>query len=774
MSFFYIKTKRFLSFLLCLYICFLGMPIQKAHSSETKSAEQPPLFSVRGIGGGGGFFNPVFSPYNENLMMTVCDMGGVYRSENKGKSWDMIPWHKSPRRAHFSPAPIFLSKNKLVWINHRSTLIMSDDEGLTWKEIVRGPWHAEKQQKENDKRFAYIRSYLNLDNHGTNFLVSSDFGLWKGGRAGFKKISNQTITHLKRVNKDIYGIENYNTLLKSADNGVSWEKTPLPGTITAFDATLDETGQPFFYISVDDMSIQSSIDFGKTWKVRTNDYGKIKEIIIPSGQSSLIFAMEHPTSHNANLPNLVRSVDGGQTWDIAFRMLDSQETFWLEKNVEISWMQSHLYWSYYFTGIAVSPSDPKTLLITTQGEIFISKNAGDTWEIFFSTPLPPGEEKGLPRSVSNGLEVTSVWGYYYDPHETNREYIAYTDIGFAHSLDQGKSWSWSATGSPWTNTFYDLEFDPNIPGKIYAATSNLHDIPHFLSISNINPSHATHRGGVVVSSDFGKTWKVPYNRNSDKGLPNQVCTSVILDPDSDPRNRTLFASIYGESNDNAGVYVSHDNGKTWAPTKGQPGGHNKHIYKLYFHPITGDLYCLITGLRAPNPHYFNPDEGGVWRSTDKGNSWEHLSKGEKLSHWANALAFHPTAPNGLYVASASPQGINAGGIYYSKDGGKRWWHILKDSDISRLRGLGRTYNYDHWMAVLVHPENTDLIFAGATNNGLFFSKNGGKSWLWCKEFPFSNAQSITFNPKNLDEIIVTTFGSGVWSASIKELLARYQ
>ncbi len=135
------------------------------------------------------------------------------------------------------------------------------------------------------------------------------------------------------------------------------------------------------------------------------------------------------------------------------------------------------------------------------------------------------------------------------------------------------------------------------------------------------------------------------------------------------------------------------------------------------------------------------------------------------------MTFHPTEPKGIYVTAASPQGISAGGVYYTKDGGKRWWNILPDKDIKRL--TSRKRDYDHWMSSVVHPKKTNIIFAGSTNNGLFFSVDGGRRWKWCPEFPFSNVQSMTFNPRNPDELILTTFGSGVWSTSLKELLRRY-
>ncbi len=768
--------KKSLSFILfSIYFILFGICSQLIGFSSAYASEDKPLFVGRGIGGGGGFFTPVFSPYNENLYFVVCDMGGVYRTENAGKSWEMLNWTIAPREAHFAKPPQFLSKNKILWVsNNRQVLTISEDEGKTWKNEPDGPWLKEKRVDDKDRRDIYIQAFFPINNDGSRFLVSTDFGIWDGSGHTWEKISDKPNYFFKRIEDTIFYLENHDTLVMSNDNGKTWEKTPLPGKITAFDGTKDETGKTVLYIAINEQGILSSDDLGKTWNLKTEDYRSILKILIPQGQSKVVYAAEHNHGRNAERPNLVRTLDGGETWDKTFIMHSEQETFWLDVNVEQSWMQDNLFWSYYIIGLDVSKFNPNLLMLSTQGELFITRDGGDTWEIFFSEILPPIEGDSVVRNKSVGLEVTSVWGYHYDPHDENREYIAYTDIAFARSVDKGETWAWAAEGSPWTNTYYDLAFDPDIPGKIYAANSSLHDIPHYLSISLISPGMESHKGGVVVSTDYGKTWKVPYNRKAKDALPDQVTTSIVIDPTSPAENRTLFASIFGEHEeyDYSGVYVSYDEGKTWALTEGQPGGYNRHIYKLKFHPTTGDLYALITGLRAPDPNYFLKEEGGVWRSTDKGKTWEHISKESTLGHWANAIAFHPTDPNGIYVASATPQGItNSGGIYYTKDGGKKWWHILKDNDVARLRGFQRTY--EHWMSIIVHPEKTNIIFAGGSRHGLFFSTDGGRKWKWCKEFPFSNVQSITFNPRNTDEVVITTFGSGIWSTSLTELLRHY-
>lgn len=236
------------------------------------------------------------------------------------------------------------------------------------------------------------------------------------------------------------------------------------------------------------------------------------------------------------------------------------------------------------SGFGIDPTNPDRVVVADWMDCYITKDGGKTWDAAHtrSTEEPGRRGKGM-RWVHTGLVVTTVWNYYIDPFEPDRHYIAYTDIGYARLTDAGKTWYWH-TGKPFRNTTYELAFDPETQGTIWAAFGDLHDIPQSNVISGRH-YFARASGGVGVSHDFGVTWK-----DTSQGLARKAITSVILDPKSPKAGRTLYASAFED-----GVYKSTDGGTSWAKASkglGAPGI-NVRACRIILHS-DGTLFCLVT------------------------------------------------------------------------------------------------------------------------------------------------------------------------------------
>lgn len=743
------------------------------------------LFTPLGPGGGGGMYVPSMSPYEQGLVFVATDMGGVFRSEDDGARWRLIPFGNGLRYTQLSPPMVHFPRH-IAWVTERSRVTMSHDRGASWTTQPPGPWG-----KSPVTRLAGIsgagtggatasRPYgappSGADGPDVLFAGTKD-GVWRttlvGGRPdGWQRVLDGGGSEIVSLDGMLYTFTGDGTFMTSRDRGVTWGVTAaaasVGGRVASFTGATDGS-RAVLLASVEGRGLIRSVDGGRDWATVKPGFENERHLTMAPGQTRVAYAAQ--TGGVAH-KQLLRSTDGGVTWEKTFRMAMPWDKVTFGTNVERSWVQTSLGWGYYLTAnpLAVHPTGDGFLLLATQGDLYVSRDGGDSWRQAMSAVLPPDTGAGgagaSPRLATIGLEVTSAWGYLFDPHDPQRTYIAYTDIGFARSLDRGSSWQWSAKGSPWTNTFYDVVVDPAVPGRLYAAASMRHDIPHGTSLSPTNMGYGVHaKGGVVVSDDHGASWRVPYDaKGAPDALPSMTCTTIALDETSPAEARVLYAGFFGERDDDrAGVYRSEDGGRTWRDVSlglGSPG--NLHVYRVRIHPVTRELYCLITGISGKGTNFTVP--GGLWKSADGGATWQDLTAGSPLAWWATNLAFDPADPRTIYVSAATAPGHwLEGGIYRTTDGGRGWKQVLSDKGIQKAVGGD---SFDHTMAVAVHPDDPKLVYAGTTLHGLLYSRDRGESWQAYAAFPFAAVTGVTFDPADRTRMIVTTFGGGVWSGPV--------
>jgi photosystem II stability/assembly factor-like uncharacterized protein len=379
-------------------------------------------------------------------------------------------------------------------------------------------------------------------------------------------------------------------------------------------------------------------------------------------------------------------------------------------------------------------------------------DGGDTWTAIYSIEQTDGSFS------SNGLDVTTDYGVHFDPFDKDHIAISYTDIGYHHSFNGGKSWTRSTVGIPaiWHNTCYWMVFDPEIKDKIWSVWSGLHDFPR--GKMTRNPAWTTYgRGGVALSTDGGNSW-TPMTEGMGYDSPS---TSIVLDRNSPAGNRTLYVAAYGK-----GVFKSIDDGKTWElHNKGIEG--SKAAFELTLLP-DGSLF-LIT---SPTPQHQNGKTGrevfmgAVYKSTDKAATWQRLDLLENVG-FPNGMDYDPHHPERLYLGSwaditlsdliggrtAEETGGNEtialnGGIIMSEDGGKTWAQLF-DKD---------QYVYD----VTVDPEHPGRIYCNTFCRGAYRSDDYGKTWKKLKDYDFHWGHRVIIDKNNPDKVYLTTFGSSVW------------
>ena len=740
------------------------------------AADAPPgiPWEPLGLAGNGGTFSPAISPVDPKLMMVNCDMSGAYLTHDGGRNWQMI--HCSQLRSstrcrpalhptdariifaaqsghgmkvsrdggeHFEAVPgtprdllgeiaIDPGFPDRMLAGDKDSVILSSDGGKTWQTCT-GPsgrtvaFHFD-QTSTAEKRICFAATSDGIwrsDDGGATWAEKTEGLPWKGIRSfcgGSRTSDKLTVLYCVVPSREEDG-HFAGGVFKSTDRGETWTSVMGGG------------------INVD-------IKAADPWA-----HGPIAQyqwVLTTNVDPNIVYALNsntgvHPPHHTA----VYRSDDAGKRWratfypDPRFNVCNAEPDF--------NTVGDGQYYQQPALGAAIDAANPEHLIWVSDW-VYYTTDGGKTWKCGHAHRAPNGGK--LATWICNGLVVTTTWNYYIDPFESNRHYIAYTDLGFARSLDAGQTWMWwdgharDAQGggrnarAPWRNTCYELAFDPQTPGKIWGAFSDVHDIPHG------NIIHGGHRadlgGGVCLSTDFGATWQPTC-----EGLPKVGAISVVLDPKSPTGRRTLYVSMF-----NRGVYKSSDDGKTWKAVSqglGAPG--DMRVCRLQLHR-DGSLFVLVTAMKNKQGQFLKAGPG-LYRSTDGAERWKLITESRPLL-WPKDFTVDPEDSRIAYVGACDGRADQAG-LWRTSDGGQTWKRLAK-------RGA------EHFGAFL-SPFHKGWIYMtlteGPPDAGLWLSKDDGQSWK-PMGLPFANAQRVHFDPANEKIIYVTTFGGSVWRGPAEE------
>ena len=131
------------------------------------------------------------------------------------------------------------------------------------------------------------------------------------------------------------------------------------------------------------------------------------------------------------------------------------------------------------------------------------------------------------------------------------------------------------------------------------------------------------------------------------------------------------------------------------------------------------------------------ETGGVWRTIDAGATWTPM--GDYFSNlFVYSVAIDPQDSDTYYFGS------NSGRIYKSVDAGATWVEFanLYNTDVNKI---------------LIHPTDSDIIFATVQNTGLKVTTDGGVNW----SSPTNDSRSFDVEFKPGDPSVVYASGNGL-------------
>ena len=516
-----------------------------------------------------------------------------------------------------------------------------------------------------------------------------------------------------------YGPNPERGVFRSRDGGKTWSRVLFHDENTgaidlAFDpydsrtilAALWQTRRPPWNVyppsNGPGSGLYRSTDGGDTWKPVTGDLpseklGRIRIAFAPSLRGRVYALVD------AKSGGLYVSDDAGARW----RRASGDRRIW-----ERGW---------YFAGVTVDPGSAD-VVYACDTALYKSTDAGRTFVPF----------KGAP----GGDDYHQLW---IDPADSRRMIVG-SDQGAVVSVDGGRTWS-SWYNQP-TAQFYHVATDDRFPYWIYGAQQ---DSGAAAAASRSDYESLTQRDWRPVAVGGENGYIAPDPRDPDivfGGGVGRFDWRTLQEQDVDPtlaypgdyRSEWTLPLAFSPANPralyygNQFVFRTMDAGRHWEKVSpdltreapGVPGTIDSVTEEnsAVKGPRRGVIYAIAPSSLREELVWCGTDDGLIWLTRDGAKHWENVTPRD-LTAWSKIGVIEASHfdPEAAFVAIDRHRLDDLGAyILRTRDGGKSWASIA--------RGIpdGSYVN-----VVREDPERRGLLYAG-TETGVFVSFDDGDNW----------------------------------------------
>jgi photosystem II stability/assembly factor-like uncharacterized protein len=746
----------------------LTLPFLFVFAQVFAQTSLPSWFEPKGFGGGGYLYSPSISPHDPNHQFVVCDMGGVYRSQDGGQTWtmygyqDLVSTVKGKIQFTSDPNTLYAVRRDMDNASDpwwRGELAKSTDGGQSWNQVP-DPTSSGVHRIEVDPNSPgriLLNEYNALffsENGGTTWTEvfrPAEDQMWLGGafwdgpniyigtNKGLLVSSNGGQAFALETNAGLPpGTGIYH--LAGAKSGAATRLFCIPApasVLLAWNEPLNIKG------SLEGLYRMDYAPNGP-WSNSRGNIPASQEIAwvdLAKNNTQAIWAASNEPDDS---PQMYRSNDGGLTWTNNFLFSGNQ-------NIKTGWAGSGGAFWLQNTGPAlgfdVSDDNPDYAL-RTHGHTELTSNGGAVWcsNYVLENYLNPVNQPTPINAYykSSGLDVTTAHHLLW--LNQNEVFACNTDVGLTYSPDAGNTWTFARNifesygPVKWRNWYRLLQRPDN--NHLYAAVSDINDM--YMS-GRIADDEIAGIGEVVRSTDNGQTWTTLQAFNA-------PVVWVELDKNNPDR---LFASVANFPN--GGIFRSENAGATWSqlPNPPRTQGRPYNIVSLN----DGGLVVTYSARRLPGSDTLS-QRSGVFYSTDGGNTWLDRT-GSAMTYFTKDLVVDPLDPSqntwyatvwGRYTTFGqnSPNNQGNGGVYKTTDRGQTWTRI---------------FAHELSESITLHPTMPGRAYVTVENGGLYFTENIGAvspTFAVVDAYPWWRPKRVFFNPYNLCEVWATSMGGGVW------------
>ncbi len=690
--------KKLLQLSLCLGVFFSGIFIEPV-SAQTYDEKLYDALEYRLIGPFRGGRSAAVTGVSgkPNLFYFGAAGGGVWKTENGGRSWENI----SDGYFGGSIGAIEVAKS---------------DQNVIY---VGG---GEKTVRGN---------------------VSSGYGIWKSENAGKTWTSAgledsrhvaRIVTHPKDYNTvyaavlgNIYKPTENRGVYKSTDGGKNWEKVLFSNSQSgAVDLMMDPNNPRILYASTwnvqrtpyslssggEGSALWKSTDSGENWTEISKNKGFSQDtlgiigVTVSPANSERVWAIVE----NKEKGGVYRSDDGGETWDHINENRNLRQRAWYytriyadSKDEDIVYVLNVNYHKSTDGGktfssdraphgdhhdLWISPENPDRMIMGDDGGAQVTYDGGETWSTYHNQPTAQfyrvTTDNAFPYRIyaaqqdnstvrikhrTDGGSISEadwestaggesahiavdpensdiVYGGSYDGfltrynHETGsvRSVSVWPDNPMGHGAEDLKyRFQWN----------FPIFFSPHDPDKLYTASNHLH-----------------------VTTNEGESWKEisPDLTRNDKSKQKSSGGPITQDNTSVEYYSTIFAAaespvtpgILWTGSDDGLVHISRDGGKNWEDVT--PKGMPEWMMINSIEPSSlDDATAYIAGTRYKLGD-FTPY---LYKTSDYGKSWKKITNGIPAEHFTRVLREDPKQEGLLYAGTET-------GMYISFDDGANW------------------------------------------------------------------------------------------------------
>ena len=447
------------------------------------------------------------------------DEGGVFMSKDAGKSWkkltEGLPKGLTGKiQVEYSPA-----NSSRLWAmiqaqkEEEGGLYRSDDGGKTWSRINRD--HKLRQR-------GWYYSHINADPVNENIIYASNTGFYKSVDGG--KTFDERLYTQHGDNHGVWINPNDNKIMINCNDGGA--NVSLNGGET-WSTQLNQPTPEFYRLTVDNQfpfRMYAGQQDNSTISVPSRGLPALTPFQnwFNAGGTECSDIAVHPTD-----PNIIYST--GYSGEFTYKNLTTGEEYQRTPYVHLTEgtrqddLKYRFQWNY---PVFVSKYNPDNVYVGSN-VVHVTSDKAVNWDIISPDLtrqlLKEDEEKadipgGPIQNDATGVEVySSIFALEESPHNEGEIWVG-SDDGLIHiTRDGGKSWVNITPEKiiPYQGTINKIELSSHEPGRAIVAVYNYRN-------NDFNPY-------IIVTNDYGESWKIISKNN---GIPSDhFVRTVAEDPE---------------------------------------------------------------------------------------------------------------------------------------------------------------------------------------------------------------------------------------------------